>query len=72
MAGTPHPQDWEAMIDVNVKGLLHGIAAALPLFRGQGFGQFVNVLSTVGLKIVPTARSRLPSSSHPTWTSARS
>jgi NADP-dependent 3-hydroxy acid dehydrogenase YdfG len=47
-------QDWDAMIDVNVKGLLHGIAAALPVFRAQGFGQFVNVLSTAGLKIVPT------------------
>ena len=46
--------DWEAMIDVNVKGLLYGIAAALPLFRQQGSGHFINTLSTAGLKIVPT------------------
>lgn len=47
-------EDWEDMIDVNVKGLLYGIAAALPLFRKQGFGHFINTLSTAGLKIVPT------------------
>lgn len=46
-------EDWEAMIDVNLKGTLYGIAAALPVFRQQGFGQFVNVVSTAGLKIVP-------------------
>jgi NADP-dependent 3-hydroxy acid dehydrogenase YdfG len=46
-------QDWEEMIDVNLKGFLYGIAAALPVFRRQGFGQFVNVISTSGLKIVP-------------------
>lgn len=47
-------EDWEAMMDVNVKGLLYGIAAALPIFRKQGFGHFINTLSTAGLKIVPT------------------
>lgn len=47
-------EDWEEMIDVNVKGLLYGIAAALPVFRAQGFGHFVNILSTAGLKIVPS------------------
>ena len=41
------------MIDVNIKGLLYGIAAALPVFRRQGFGHFVNVISTAGIKIVP-------------------
>lgn len=46
--------DWEAMIDVNLKGLLYGIAAALPVFRQQQSGHFVNVLSTAGLSIVPT------------------
>ena len=34
--------EWDAMIDVNLKGVLHGIAAALPVFRAQGFGHFVN------------------------------
>lgn len=46
--------DWDNMIDVNVKGVLHGIAAALPIFRRQGFGHFVHTLSTAGLRIVPT------------------
>jgi NADP-dependent 3-hydroxy acid dehydrogenase YdfG len=46
-------EDWEAMIDVNIKGVLYGIAAALPLFRRQGSGHFVHVVSTAGLKIVP-------------------
>ncbi|MCP3389470.1 SDR family oxidoreductase [Bradyrhizobium sp. CCGB12] len=46
--------DWDDMIDVNVKGALYGIAAALPVFRRQGFGHFVNTLSTAGIKIVPT------------------
>ncbi len=46
-------EDWEAMIDVNIRGVLYGIAAALPVFRAQGSGHFVNVLSTAGLRIVP-------------------
>jgi NADP-dependent 3-hydroxy acid dehydrogenase YdfG len=45
--------DWDTMIDINVKGVLYGIAAALPVFQAQGGGQFVNTLSTAGLKIVP-------------------
>ena len=45
---------WNAMIDVNVKGVLHGIAAALPVFRRQGSGHLVTVVSTSGLKVVPT------------------
>jgi NADP-dependent 3-hydroxy acid dehydrogenase YdfG len=44
--------EWEEMIDVNVKGVLYGIAAALPVFRKQGFGHFVNVASTAGHKTV--------------------
>jgi NADP-dependent 3-hydroxy acid dehydrogenase YdfG len=46
-------EDWEDMIDINIKGVLYGIAAALPVFRKQGSGQFVNTLSTAGLRIVP-------------------
>lgn len=45
--------DWLAMIDVNLNGFLYGIAAALPVFRKQGSGHFVTVISTSGLKIVP-------------------
>src|SRR5580693_2580067 len=44
---------WNAMIDVNLRGVLHGIAAALPVFRRQGRGHFVTTVSTSGLKIVP-------------------
>ena len=47
-------EGWSAMVDVNVKGILHGIAAALPVFRRQGSGHLVTVVSTSGLKIVPT------------------
>ncbi len=46
--------DWEAMIDINLKGVLYGIAAALPVFRRQGFGHFVHIISTAGLLIKPT------------------
>src|SRR6476646_7689313 len=44
---------WSAMIDVNVRGVLNGIAAALPVFRRQGHGHLVTTLSTAGLQIVP-------------------
>lgn len=47
-------EDWEDMIDINIKGVLYGIAAALPVFRKQGSGQFVNVASTAGLITKPT------------------
>jgi NADP-dependent 3-hydroxy acid dehydrogenase YdfG len=44
---------WSAMIDVNLRGVLYGIAAAMPVFRRQGRGHFVTTLSTSGIKIVP-------------------
>ncbi len=44
---------WDAMIDVNLRGVLNGIAVALPVFRSQGHGDFVTVVSTAGLKILP-------------------
>lgn len=46
--------DWDAMIDVNLRGTLHGVAAALPVFRQQGSGHIINVISTAGIKILPT------------------
>ncbi|RUM03830.1 SDR family oxidoreductase [Rhizobium chutanense] len=46
--------DWEAMIDVNLKGALYGIAAALPVFSRQNSGHVVNVISTAGIRIAPT------------------
>ncbi|WP_422746341.1 SDR family oxidoreductase [Mycobacterium sp. WMMD1722] len=45
---------WSAMIDVNLRGVLHGLAVAMPVFRRQGAGHFVTTLSTSGLKIVPS------------------
>ena len=44
---------WDAMIDVNLRGVLHGIAAALPVFASQGHGHFVTVTSTSAIKWVP-------------------
>jgi NADP-dependent 3-hydroxy acid dehydrogenase YdfG len=44
---------WSAMIDVNLLGVLHGIAAAMPVFARQNRGHFVTTVSTAGLKIVP-------------------
>ena len=41
------------MIDINIKGVLYGIAAALPVFRKQGFGHFVNTASTAGIVVNP-------------------
>src|SRR6266478_5355209 len=46
-------EDWENMIDINIKGVLYGIAAALPVFRKQGFGHFVNTASTAGIIVHP-------------------
>jgi NADP-dependent 3-hydroxy acid dehydrogenase YdfG len=48
-----HVEDWEDMIDVNLKGVLYGIAAALPIFRNQGSGHVINIISTSGIKITP-------------------
>jgi NADP-dependent 3-hydroxy acid dehydrogenase YdfG len=47
-------EDWEEMVDINIKGVLYGIAAALPVFRAQGFGHVVNIASTAGHVIKPT------------------
>lgn len=46
--------DWEEMVDVNIKGVLYGIAAALPVFRQQESGHFVNLASTAAFRTVPT------------------
>jgi NADP-dependent 3-hydroxy acid dehydrogenase YdfG len=45
--------EWDEMIDINIKGVLNGIAAALPVFRKQGFGHFVNTASTAGHTTAP-------------------
>ena len=47
-------EGWEAMIDVNLKGVLYGMAAAIPVFTAQGEGYIINIISTSGIKITPT------------------
>lgn len=44
---------WEEMIDINLKGVLYGMATAVPVFRQQQSGHIVNIISTSGIKIVP-------------------
>jgi NADP-dependent 3-hydroxy acid dehydrogenase YdfG len=46
--------EWDLMVEVNLRGVLNGIAAALPVFRAQDFGQFVNVASTAAYTTSPT------------------
>ena len=48
-------EEWDRMVDVNVKGVLYGIAAALPVFKRQGGGHFVNLSSIGGHAVYPTA-----------------
>lgn len=43
--------DWDRMIDVNLKGVLYGIAAALPQMQRQKSGHFINVSSVAGHKV---------------------
>ena len=46
--------EWDRMIDVNMKGVLYGIAAALPHMKRQKAGQIINVSSVAGHKVGPT------------------
>lgn len=48
-------EDWDRMVDVNIKGVLYGIAAALPQMREQAGGQFINLSSVAGHITRPTA-----------------
>lgn len=47
--------EWNNMIDVNIRGVLHGIAAVLPIMGEQGSGQVINVSSVGGFVVQPTA-----------------
>ena len=47
--------EWDQMIDVNIKGVLNGIAAALPYMKKQKDGQIINVSSVYGHKVEPGA-----------------
>ncbi|MCY0994559.1 SDR family oxidoreductase [Nannocystis sp. ILAH1] len=48
-------EEWDRMIDVNIRGVLHGIAAGLPVMQQQRRGHFVNLSSIGGHYVVPTA-----------------
>jgi NADP-dependent 3-hydroxy acid dehydrogenase YdfG len=43
--------EWEKMIDINIKGVLYGIAAALPVFIKARSGHFINLSSVAGIKV---------------------
>ncbi|MEJ8632821.1 SDR family oxidoreductase [Streptomyces sp. MS2.AVA.5] len=47
-------EGWSAMIDVNLRGMLNGIAAVLPVFREQGSGHLVSIVSVAGLTVSPS------------------
>ncbi|WOD09683.1 SDR family oxidoreductase [Pseudomonas sp. NyZ704] len=47
--------EWDRMIDVNIRGVLHGIAAVLPVMQKQGRGQVINVASIGAHAVSPTA-----------------
>jgi len=46
--------EWEQMVDVNIKGVLYGIAAALPVFAQQGHGHVINTSSIAAYRAIPT------------------
>ena len=47
--------EWDQMVDVNIKGVLWGIAAVLPTMNDQGSGHIINIASIGGLQVSPTA-----------------
>lgn len=48
-------EEWDRMIDVNIKGVLYGIAAALPIMKAQDCGHIINIASIGGHSVSPTA-----------------
>jgi NADP-dependent 3-hydroxy acid dehydrogenase YdfG len=48
-------EEWNRMIDVNLRGVLHGVAAVLPIMRTQGSGHIINVASVAAHRVDPTA-----------------
>ena len=43
--------EWDRMIDINIKGVLYGVAAAMPIFQKQESGHFINLSSVAGVKV---------------------
>jgi NAD(P)-dependent dehydrogenase (short-subunit alcohol dehydrogenase family) len=50
-------KDWDQIVDVNIRGVIHGIQAVYPLMLRQGFGHIVNTASVAGLVPFPTVVS---------------
>ncbi|MBB3568504.1 SDR family oxidoreductase [Rhizobium sp. BK491] len=48
-------EEWDRMVDVNIKGVLHGIAAVLPEMTARGSGHIINIASIGALAVSPTA-----------------
>ncbi|ASW05988.1 SDR family oxidoreductase [Rhizobium sp. 11515TR] len=48
-------EEWDRMVDVNIKGVLHGIAAVLPEMAARGAGHIINIASIGALAVSPTA-----------------
>lgn len=48
-------EEWDKTIDVNIKGVLYGIAAALPIFQAQNSGHFINITSVADRWVGPTS-----------------
>lgn len=46
-------EEWERMVDINIKGVLYGIAAVLPGMRAQRNGHIINISSDAGRKVFP-------------------
>ena len=45
-------EEWDRMIDVNIKGLLYGVAAVLPIMQRQNQGHIINIASVLGFKVL--------------------
>lgn len=50
-----HTQEWNDMIDINLKGVLNGVAAVMPTFTAQKHGQIITTSSVAGIKSFPGA-----------------
>lgn len=50
-----HVQEWNDMIDINLKGVLNGVAAVMPDFINQKYGQIITTSSVAGIKSFPGA-----------------
>ena len=51
-------EEWDRMVDVNIKGALYGIAAVLPVMKTQKSGQIINISSIARHAVSPTAKQQ--------------